>query len=187
MRKLVLIQNVTLDGRVEMLDDWFDPQGQRGVDVSDVQEANRRHSDAADAVLLGRRTFEAFRDYWRDLDDDSTGISDYLDRVHKHVVASTLTEPDWEPTTVIDGRGDVMSAVRDLKQQAGRDVVCTGSIELSHSLIRAGLIDELRLFVYPVVQGRGGHLFPDGVTPRLRHLDATTFTSGIVLLTYAAS
>lgn len=187
MRKLVLTQNTTVDGSVEMLEDWFDPQAQRGVDMTDVQEANQRHSDAADAVVLGRRTFEAFRDYWRDLDDDSTGIADYLNRVHKYVVASRLTEPEWEPTTVIDGGGDVITAVSDLKQQTGRDIVCTGSIELSHALIRAELIDELRLFVYPVVQGRGRRVFPDGVTPRLQHLDTTTFGSGIVLLTYTTA
>jgi dihydrofolate reductase len=188
MRKLIVIQNMTLDGRIEMLDDWFDPQGSGDVDNSDLVEENRRQDGSADGLLVGRNTFESFRSYWRDLEDDQTGVSDYLNGVHKYVVSSTLAEPDWEPTTIIDGAGDVTGAVAELKQQQGGDIVCTGSIQLTHALIAAGLVDEYRLFVYPVVQGRGKPLFPEGSEQPELALDRTQpFRAGVALLTYKAA
>lgn len=180
MRTLAITQNVTLDGAVEMLGDWFDPQDQG--DADDLMEENRRQDEQCDAVLLGRRTFEDFRGYWPQREGDTTGISAYLDGVAKYVVSSSLGEPGWQRTTVLEG--DPVENVRRLKEQPGRDIVTTGSITLCHALIRAGLVDEFRLFTYPVVQGRGRRLFPDGYAlDRLRLLDAKHFRSG---LTYAA-
>ncbi len=101
MRTLAVTQNITLDGAVEMLDDWFDPQG--GADASDQQEASRELSAECDAILLGRRTFEDFRGYWPRQTDDRTGVTDELNRIHKYVVSSTMTDPQWQNTTVIDG------------------------------------------------------------------------------------
>ena len=182
MRTLAITQNTTVDGAVEMLGDWFEPQGQTGVDDSDLVEEIHRQDERADALLLGRQTFEDFRSYWPGRTDDPTGISAYLDRVQKYVVSSTLTEPGWQHTTVLDG--DPVEQVRGLKEQPGADIVVTGSITLCHTLIGAGLVDEYRLFTYPVVQGRGRRLFPPGVElPRLRRLDAKSFGNGV---TYAA-
>jgi dihydrofolate reductase len=98
MRTLAITQNITLDGRIEMLDDWFDDQAQGEVDNDDMMAENRRQDEAADALLVGRQTFEDFRGYWRDLEGDTTGISDYLNGVAKYVVSGTLTEPDWPGT-----------------------------------------------------------------------------------------
>ena len=82
--------------------------------------------------------------------------------------------------------GDVLAAVRELKERPGQDVVVTGSITLTHALIAAGLVDEYRLFTYPVVQGRGRRLFPDGYeVPRLRLLESKAFRSGITYSRYA--
>ncbi len=79
-----------------------------------------------------------------------------------------------------------VAAIAELKQGSGADIVLTGSITLGHSLLEAGLVDEVRLFTYPVVQGRGRRLFPDGFRlDRLRLLEARAFRSGIVLTTYA--
>jgi dihydrofolate reductase len=179
MRDLVITQNVTLDGAVEMLDDWFDAQGQG--DQSDLAAEMERQDAAADAFLCGRRTFLDLRGYWRDLADDTTGVSDYLNGVSKFVVSTTLDDPEWDGTTVL--RGDPVDEVAALKETEGRDIVLTGSIRLAHALIVAGLVDEYRQFVYPVVQGRGRRLFPDGyVVPRLESLGSTTFRSGITLL-----
>lgn len=176
MRTLAITQNVTLDGRVEMLGDWFDAQGQEGDD--DLLAENRRQDAACDAVLLGRETFESFRGYWRDLDDDATGISDYLNAVPKYVVSRTLEQPDWAGTTVL--RGDPRSQVRGLKRAEGRDIVCTGSITLTHALLEAELVDELRLFTYPVVQGEGRRLFPDGFTTEGWSIaESAAYVSGI--------
>ena len=184
MRTLAITQNVTLDGSMEFLDDWFDPQARGLGDMSDLQEEVQRQSAASDAFLTGRQTFEDLRSYWPHREDDTTGTSAYLDGVAKYVVSSTLTEPGWEHTTVL--AGDPVDEVRALKSVTGSDIVMTGSIKLGHALLSAGLVDEIRLFTYPVVQGRGRRLFPDGFQlDRLRLLGARSFRSGIVLTTYA--
>ena len=184
MRTLAITQNITLDGSIEMLGDWFDPQGQADQDSSDLLAELRRHQSQADGFLTGRRTFEELRAYWPQRTDDPTGISDYLNRVQKYVVSATLTDPQWQNSTVLSG--DPVEEVRALKEQPGQDVVVTGSITLCHALIKANLVDEYRLFVYPVVQGRGRRLFPDGFEcADLTLFEANTFQRGIVYMRYA--
>src|SRR5258705_11526388 len=129
MRKLVITQNITLDGSVEMLDHWFDPQLQ---DEDLLAESHRQDSEA-DAMLLGRQTFEDFRSYWPAQTEDPTGITDYLNRVAKYVVSSTMTDPQWENSTVL--AGDAVAQARTLKSQPRRDIVLTGSISLAHALM----------------------------------------------------
>lgn len=183
MRKLVITQNMTLDGSIELLGDWFNPQGQ--ADQSDLIEEIHRQDEQSDAFLTGRQTFEDLRSYWPQQTEDPTGVTSYLNEVTKYVVSSTITDPQWQHTTVLSG--DPVSQVRSLKEQQGKDIVITGSITLCHTLIEAGLVDEYRLFVYPVVQGRGRRLFPDGFElPRLTLLEARSFTGGILYSRYAA-
>ena len=181
MRTLAITQNITVDGSIEFLDNWFDPTAQDG----DLLAESHRQDDAADAVLLGRRTFEDFRSYWPHQSDDSTGITDYLNGVAKYVVSSSITDPQWQNSTVLSG--DPAEQVRTLKAQPGKDIVLTGSISLGHTLIAAGLVDEYRLFVYPTVQGRGRRLFPDGYTvPDLRLIEPPkSFSGGVTMLKYA--
>ena len=162
MRTLAITQNMTIDGVIDLTDDWFSPAS--GDDQSDVLEALRDQDTRADATLLGRQTFEDFRSYWPLQTDDRTGITAYLNKVTKYVVSSTLTDPAWENSVIISG--PVVEEVAALKEADGLDIVCTGSITLTHELLRAGLVDELRLFVYPVVVGRGRRLIPEGVATR---------------------
>jgi dihydrofolate reductase len=184
VRTLAITQNITVDGSIEMLGDWFDPQGQGGVDTSDLLEELHRQDREADGFLVGRKTFEDLRGYWPKQSDDTTGITDYLNQVQKYVVSSTMTEPDWQNTTVLSG--DPVEEIRALKERQGRDIVVTGSITLCHALIEAGLVDQYRLFVYPVVQGRGRRLFPDGFEVlELKLLDANVFRCGITYSRYA--
>jgi len=184
MRTLAITQNVTLDGSIEMLGDWFDPQG--GGDSSDLLEELHRQDSRADGFLVGRRTFEDLRSYWPARTDDTTGITAYLDDVQKYVVSSTMTDPGWQNSTVLSG--DPVAEVRALKERPGEDVVVTGSITLCHALIPAGLVDEYRLFVHPTVQGRGRRLFPDGhEVPRLRLLESMSFRNGVTYARYARS
>ena len=184
MRTLAITQNITVDGSIEMLGDWFDPQGQADVDSSDLLEELHRQDSRSDGFLTGRQTFEDLRSYWPRQSDDTTGITDYLNRVNKYVVSSTMTDPEWQNSTVLSG--DPVAEVRALKEQPGQDIVVTGSITLCHALIEAGLVDEYRLFVYPVVQGRGRRLFPDGFElPKLRLLEARAFRSGITYSRYS--
>ena len=145
MRTLAITQNITVDGSIEMLTNWFDPQGQGDLDMSDLQEENHRQSSQADALLVGRQTFEDFCGYWPKQTDDTTGVTDYLNRVQKYVVSSSLTDPQWDNSTVLTG--NPVEEVTALKaQQGGKDSVLTGSIRRRHTLIEAGLVDEYRLF-----------------------------------------
>lgn len=184
MRTLAITQNTTVDGSVEMLGDWFDPQGQGGVDNSDLLEELHRQDRDADGFLVGRRTFEDLRGYWPQQTDDATGITEYLNTVQKYVVSSTMTDPAWQNSTVL--AGDPVEEVRALKDRPGRDIVVTGSITLCHTLIAAGLVDEYRLFGYPVVQGRGRGLFPEGYETRLTLRETKAFRSGITYTRYSA-
>lgn len=182
MRTLAVTQNITLDGSVEMLDSWFDPQG--SGDASDQQEANRELSAECDAILLGRRTFEDFRGYWPEQTGDRTGVADELNRIRKYVVSSTLTDPQWDNTTVIDG--NAVPAVTALKEAPGRAIVATGSISLCHALFGAGLVDQVNLWTFPVVQGRGRRMFPDGYEiDRLQLVECRSFRNGVVLTRYS--
>lgn len=184
MRTLAITQNITLDGSIEMLGDWFDPQRQADTDNTDLLELMHRNTRDSDALLLGRQTFEDFRGYWPEQTDDQTGISDSLNNQNKYVVSTTMTEPGWQNSTVLSG--GVVDAVQALKERPGLDIIVTGSITLCHTLIEAGLVDEYRLFTYPVVQGSGRRLFPDWyVLPRLTLLEARAFRSGITYAAYA--
>ena len=178
--RIIITQNMTLDGRVEMLDDWFDPQAQD----EELSAELMRQSAEEDVLLLGRQTFEDFRGYWPLQVDDTTGVAEQLDRVDKRVVSSTLTDPGWQNSQVIGA--DPVDAVRALREESGRDAILTGSIRLAHTLIEADLVDEYRMFVYPHWQGRGRGFFPDGrPAPRLQLLETRAFASGVVFNSFA--
>jgi dihydrofolate reductase len=184
MRDLIVTENITLDGVIDASAGWFSVADGAEVDQSDLVAALREQSEAADAVLFGRVTFEEMRGYWPEQTADTTGVTDYLNRVAKYVVSSTIGDPEWEHTTVLAGPG-FQDAVRALKAKPGNDIVTTGSITLVHALIAAGLVDEYRLFVHPVVLGRGERLFADATEiPRLRLIETRPFRSGVVLLRY---
>lgn len=184
MRTLAVTQNISVDGVIEMVTDWFDPSDE-SRDQDDVAAATREQSARSDAVLFGRKTFESMRGFWPLQKDDTTGVTDHLNKTHKYVVSSTLTDPEWENSTIL--HGSVADEVSSLKSSQGRDIVLTGSIQLTHAVIAAGLVDEYRLFVYPTVVGRGRRLFESGIElPRLTLEEQTAFKNGVVLLTYTA-
>jgi dihydrofolate reductase len=173
MRDLVVTQNITVDGVVEA-GDWFGPAD----GGPEVLAALREQMARADGFLTGRVTFEQLRSYWPQQTDDPSGISAYLNKVRKYVVSSTLQDPGWTPTTVLRGLDDV----RRLKDTVGAEIVCTGSIDLTHQLIAAGLVDEYRLFVYPTVVATGRRLFLEA-QPLSLH-SCSSFPSGVALLIY---
>ncbi|MGP9580366.1 MULTISPECIES: dihydrofolate reductase family protein [unclassified Brachybacterium] len=173
MRPLVITQNMTVDGSIEMLDDWFDPTDS----PPDQQQLLQRDSAACDALVLGRQTFEDFRGFWPVRENDTTGITDELNSLEKYVVSSTMTDPAWQHSTLLTG--DPVAVVRELKEQTGAEISLTGSIMLCHPLIEAELVDEYRLWTYPYVQGRGRRLFPDGFQERLELREHHAFSSGV--------
>lgn len=182
MRDLIVTENVTLDGVIEAAGDWFAPANTDG-DRSDMAAALQRQAEMADAFLTGRVTFEEMRSYWPHRTEDGSYVAEYLGRAQKYVFSGTLTSPEWQHTTVL--RGTLEAEIRGLKAEPGRDIVATGSISLVHALAAAGVVDEYRLFVHPVVLGAGRRLFPDGAAPRrLRLTETSAFACGVVLLRY---
>lgn len=179
-RKVVVAENMSSNGVIEFEDPWFDPS-QEGEDQLAVVH---RHMAAEDALILGRKTFEDFRSYWPKQTDDQTGFTAHLNATQKYVFSTTLDDPGWENTTVL--RGPIAEEVAALKALPGGEIGITGSIEIVHALMRADLVDEYRLFVYPVLTSRGRNLVPDAMElGPLQLVESCTFTSGAVLLNYA--
>jgi dihydrofolate reductase len=142
VRDLIVTENLSLDGIIEATEGWFAPAGDDHVDQSDLIAALTEQRQAADAFLVHRTTFEQMRGYWPQQTDDTTGVSEYLNRVSKYVVSRTLQDPGWESTTVL--RGPLTEEIQALKSAPGADIVVTGSMTLVHALIAAGLVDEYR-------------------------------------------
>ncbi len=183
-RQLVVTENMSANGVIEFLDSWFDPGDQ--TDTADLNEVMREQMAGESALLLGRQTFEDFRGYWPLQTDDETGSTEHLNRVHKYVVSSTLTDPQWENTTILSG--SLAEEVRSLKATGTGEIGITGSISVVHALLAADLVDQVRLFVYPVLTSRGRNLVPEGLAlTGLSLTDTRPFHSGVVLLTYARS
>ncbi len=182
MRSLIVTQNVTLDGSIEMLGDWFDPEAHDDELTTEL----RRQDETADALLLGRQTFQDFRGYWPNQSHDRTGVAGYINSVAKYVVSSTMTDPQWNNSTIL--AGDPVEQVAALKAAPGGDIVATGSITLCHALIAAELVDEYRLFIYPYVQGGGRRLFPGGthVSGFSPAAPPVTFPCGVTLVSWTA-
>jgi dihydrofolate reductase len=183
-RKLVVTENMTVDGVIDATEGWFSPADDG--DSSDLVATLRDFMKAQDALVLGRVTFESFREYWPRQTGDTTGITAHLNQVQKYVLSSTLEDPQWENSAVLNG--DLVEEVRALTNQAGGEIGVTGSISVVWKLIDAGLVDEYRLFVYPTILGHGRRLFDSQSTrPNLELVDTKTFRAGVVLLIYRAA
>jgi dihydrofolate reductase len=191
MRTLTITTFLTLDGVLQSPGaPEEDPSGgfeQGGWLVPFFDEDMGRIVDEwftdADAFLFGRRTYELMASYWPDAPDDDA-VSAKLNNLPKYVVSTTLTpgELTWKHSTVIDD--DVAGAVERLKADGAGELQVHGSGMLATALLRQGLVDELRLFTFPVVVGAGKRLFPDDAAVSLRLLDATTTASGVVAARY---
>jgi dihydrofolate reductase len=178
MRKIKAYFFISLDGVVESPDKWhfpyFDDQmgAAIGAGFADVG-----------AYLMGRVLYEEWAAYWPEHADEPFG--DVLNTKTKHVVSNTLTSADWQNSEIVSG--DVASKVADLKAQDGGDLVMSGSGTTVRWLLREGLLDELHLFVHPIVVGGGmARLFPaDEPQAPLELLSSETFESGVLYATYA--
>ncbi len=184
MGKIIMSENVTLDGVIE------DPAGDEGFRVggwvgriTDRKEVARVTFDEAlgtEALLLGRRSYEWLAARW----PSRTGaLADRLNSLPKYVVSSTLEEPTWNNSTVL--KGDVVNEVSKLKQELDGDIVVPGSFQLLRTLIEHDLVDELRLKIYPVVLGAGERLFGQTSDKKpMRLINVQTLDDGIAFLTY---
>ena len=182
MRRIINSTYITLDGVIQNPQNWpslggFSDQGTR------VQTALL---ERCDAVLMGRHTYEAFAPVWSGRSGDP--VTDRMNALPKYVVTTTLTDPQWHNTTVIDD--DPIEAIRALKQRPGADIVQFGFGPLSHALMAAGLLDELYLWVHPFFVGTGTAddlLYRAGSSGRFELADSTRLDSGIVILTYRSA
>ena len=173
MRKLVESTFVTLDGVIEVSDELARPYFDDEWDghALDLLEA-------ADALLLGRKTYEVLAGYWP---GRSGPISDRINALPKHVASRTLKEATWNATII---EGDVAQAVAKLKAQDGGNILKFGTGELDRTLLEHRLVDEFQFWLIPIVVGRGERLF-EGFETTLELLDSTRFKSGVVALRYA--
>jgi dihydrofolate reductase len=141
------------------------------------------HTNWADILLLGRRTYQIFASHWPRVTDPNDPIAAKLNSVRKVVASRTLTHADWHNTTVISG--DVAAAVAKLKEEPGNEIQVSGSSDLLQTLLKHDLVDELRLWIFPVVAGAGKRLFGDGTLPAsLRLIDATVSSTGVAIHRY---
>ena len=188
MGKIVVSENVTLDGVVE------DPAGVEGFGrggwVGRVGERGREEAAkvlldealGAEAQLFGRRTYEFLAARWP---SRSGELADRLNDMPKYVVSSTLKDPDWNSSTVL--AGDVVQEVSKLKEELDGEIVVAGSIRLVRTVMENDLVDELRLMIYPVVLGAGERLFGETSDKQpLRLIDSQTVEGGVAVLTYEA-
>ena len=189
MRKVVVSEFVTLDGVME------DPGGAEGFErgawsfqFDRGPEGDKFKFDelaAADALLLGRVTYEGFAAAWPQLEEQTGEYGSWMNGYPKHVVSTTLEEPlEWNNSTLI--KGDVAEEVSELKQQSGKDILVFGSAQLVHTLMQHDLIDEYRLMVFLIVVGKGKRLFGDVGEPRAMRLVDTkpVGPDGVLVLTY---
>lgn len=154
MRKIIVAEFISLDGVVEAPERWHFPYADE-----ELYGAMWAVNAESDTMLLGRVTYEAFAGAFATAPTDDPAAAQ-MNKPAKVVVSSTLRDPVWARTTVLDG--DVVTGVRALKEQPGAGILVTGSIRLTRTLLRAGLVDELHLLVHPIVLGAGEHLFEDG-------------------------
>jgi dihydrofolate reductase len=139
---------------------------------------------ASDAMLMGRTTYEQRAAFWPNQDPEENPDVAQMNSIGKYVVSTSLQEPlEWQTSTLI--AGDAAEETAEPKRQSGKDIVISGSISLVRSLLKDGLIDELRLLVHPVVVGGGKRLFEEGGKRiALELVDSRTFSTGVVYLAY---
>jgi dihydrofolate reductase len=184
MGRIVVTEFVSLDGVME------DPGGSENFkyggwsfEIARGDEGDRFKLDEAleaDALLLGRVTYQGFAAAWPSRSGD---FADKFNSMPKYVVSSTLNEAGWNNSTVL--KGDLVEAVSKLRQATGGDIVVPGSTQLVQTLLEHDLVDELRLMVYPVVLGSGKRLFGDTSERKpLRLVSSRTAGEGVAILIY---
>jgi dihydrofolate reductase len=174
VRKVVVFELLSLDGVAEAPDQFFG-------DWDDVVDAKGAANIATqDAVVLGRRSFEEWAEFWPGSDIEP--FATFINGVAKYVATSTPLDRGWANTTVIDG--ELVEFVRDLRNQPGADIGVHASISVAQALLAGGVVDELRLVIAPTIAGSGRRLL-DGLSPiRLESIRSTTSPTGFLFVDY---
>jgi len=177
MRKIVAGLFTSIDGVVHAPHQWNTPYVNEQIGQT-IGSALAQ----ADMLLLATKTYKEFAAFWPH--QTNNPMAGFMNNKQKYVVSNSLKTLEWQNSTLINGK-EFVAEVTKLKEPAGNDILVPGSPALVRSLIQAGLLDQLRVIVCPVVVGAGARLF-DGVTPmtRFRIADAWTISTGAVGLTY---
>ena len=174
MRKLVITEFMSLDGVIEN-PAWTFPYWN-----DDIAAFKGEESESTDALLLGRVTYEGFAAAWPTSEDEG---AEYFNGVRKYVVSTTLKNADWNNSVIISD--NVVEEIAKLKEQDGKDITVHGSGKLAQSLLENGLVDRVRLLVYPVVLGQGQKLFVDGMTATFKLVETKPMgDGGVVAMIY---
>lgn len=185
MRKLILEEWISIDGFASDINGKLDffPSTEANK-MSDEEEL--KFLETIDTILMGRKTYELFVDYWPKAGTDTEIIADRLNETPKIVFSDTLKEAPWGKWP--DARiisGDAIRAIRELKQQPGKDMVMWGSISLAQALMKEILIDAYHLQICPVVTGGGRSLFPDlEGYKNLKLREIRKYDTGVMFLEY---
>jgi dihydrofolate reductase len=186
-KKIVVTEYISLDGVIE------DPVGMENSGLGNWTGPFNRGSEgdrfkleellAADALILGRKTYDAFAAVWPYMKDEA-GMGDRMNSLPKYVASSTLKQASWGETKIWNG--DIVSATKALKASGQGEALIYGSASVVHQLAAAGLIDEYRLMVYPTILGTGKRLYQNGTSSPLQLAECKQLGDGIVLLRYIA-
>ncbi|MEH0986030.1 dihydrofolate reductase family protein [Micromonospora sp. CPCC 205556] len=178
MRRIINSTYLTLDGVIE------NPAWTMPYFDDEAAAFAGEQTDAADALLMGRRTYDGFAAAWPNMDesDPTTGAA-YFNNVKKYVASTTLTDPEWNNTEVL--RGDLIEEVTKLKAGDGKNILMYGYGVVTHALVNAGLVDEVRFWIHPVLQGGPSISSPLGEVPTTLALaDTRVMKSGVIIASY---
>jgi dihydrofolate reductase len=178
MRKVFAWLFMSLDGVVEAPNEW-----QFDVIDDDMMADITSQTDAEDAMLLGRVTYQDWEPFWPTSTDEP--YASHINSMPKYVVSTTLDKLDWgkwEKPTLI--KGNLAEEITRLKKQPGKNIGVGGSPTLVRSLLQEDLLDELKLMIHPVLVGHGKRFFNDGDLKRLKLVDSKVTGPGVVILTY---
>jgi dihydrofolate reductase len=174
VRKVVAYELLSLDGVAERPDAFF-------ADWDEAMDANLGAVIAAqDAVILGRRSYDEWSEFWPDSDIEP--FATFINGVTKYVATSTPLDRTWANTTVVDG--ELVEFVRSLRNQPGADIGVHASISVAQALVTAGVVDELRLVIAPTIVGSGRRLLDGLAAIRLESIRGTTSPTGYLLVDY---
>ena len=179
MRKITATQFASLDGYMDEPGTWTFPYW-----TDEIGEFKREELFAAEAMILGRLTYDGFSAAWPAMEDDEAGFGHRMNSMPKYVASRSRSEFDWNATGLT---GDFVDAVRNLKETEGGDLLVVGSSSVFNQLLGAGLLDEVRLLVYPVVLRGQLPLFTGPERTDLTLTASRTFDTGVLGLTYVTS
>ena len=180
MRKLVVSAWISIDGvfDADTMPQWFSP-----FDSLSKNEYIRDSIVKADALLIGRTTYEMLASYWPLQLNDDNGPAGKINSMEKFVVSAKLEKPAWNNSTIINK--NIIEEISELKKLNGNEIQIPGSATLVQSLMKANLIDEYRFLVHPIIMGSGKRFFKDEMkTSEMKLIKTQTFDKGVVLLCY---